>query len=195
MEPPGPDVRAEPGPQAEPPLGPVRLSAALAAIALAASSTGNLALLGAALAVLAAGPLAALGAVLALAAVLVRWASPSLSALAGAQAVLGPAGNVGSAAAGASAWCAAVALALAVPAPGASWRSPARALVVAAFGLSAGLVVAGPSVVQRPATRVLGAVVGLLLAGALAEQVSPRLRAPFAAAVGAAALALAVAAA
>ena len=149
-------------------------------------------MLAAALAVLATGPVAGLGAVFGLGAVLVRWASPSLSALAGAQAVLGPAGDVGPTLAAASAWCASFAVASAVPADGVRWRSPARVAVVLAFGLSAGIVVAGPSLTQRPLTRLVGAFVGVLLAGVLADRVPARWRSPVSLLLGAAALALAI---
>lgn len=112
-----------------------RLGAAAAAATVAVTSTGDVVLLGVLLG-LASGDLVAAAAVAAAGLSLaVRWGSTSLEAIAGAQAVLGPGGAVGPALAAASAWCAAAALVLATPR---GWRAPA-------FGLAAGLCVAGPA--------------------------------------------------
>ncbi|MGI8758899.1 MAG: hypothetical protein ACR2K0_06290, partial [Acidimicrobiales bacterium] len=72
----------------------------------------------AALAVLVARPVAVGAVLFAGLAVLERWGTPSLSAVAGAQSVLGPGGAIGPAAAAASAWFAAAALVLASPGAG-----------------------------------------------------------------------------
>jgi hypothetical protein len=138
-------------------LGPLRLSAAGAAGVLALSSSGHVIALVVLLAVLVAHP-AAVGAVLlAGIAVLQRWGSPSLDAVAGAQSVLGPGGVVGPQAAAASAWFAAAALVLATPRlagddaeqapePKRNRRRPAGGTLVAALalGAAAAAVVAGP---------------------------------------------------
>ena len=102
---------------------------------MALTSTGNVVLLAVLLGV-ASGDLVAAAAVAAAGlSIALRWGSTSLDAVAGAQAVLGPGGAVGPGAAAASAWCAAAALVLATPR---GWRAPA-------FGLAAGLCVAGPA--------------------------------------------------
>ncbi|HUF33638.1 MAG TPA: hypothetical protein VMN58_10585 [Acidimicrobiales bacterium] len=82
---------------------------------MALSSTGSAVLLGGLLVVVVRRPASAFAVAGAVLAVSVRWGSSSLSGLAGAQAVLGPAGLVGSRPAVASAWLAATALVLAVP--------------------------------------------------------------------------------
>lgn len=95
--------------------GPLRTAVSVAAVVLAVLSRGDVVVL-AALLVLAAWHLPAVGAVVpALLASGWRWGSTSLDALAGAQAVLGPAGWTGPAAAVASSWLAALALVLALP--------------------------------------------------------------------------------
>ena len=113
------------------------------------------------------------------AAVLVRWGSPSLGAVAGAQAVLGPAVVVGSATAAASTWLASLAVAL----------TARDRLTAAAFGLTAGVFAAGPTFPHALATRVAGAAAGLVAAYGAARL--PRAASIAAVAVGAAALGLA----
>lgn len=116
LEPPGSHLLAGTGSLAA--LGPLRLSAAAAAAVLALSSTGHVVALAALLAVLVARP-AAVGAVLfAGIAMVERWGTTSLDAVAGAQTVLGPGGVVGPGPAAASAWLAAAALVLATPLAG-----------------------------------------------------------------------------
>lgn len=92
----------------------LRAAAAVAALVLAVLSRGD-ALVLAALLVVAAGRAPALAVVPALAASSWRWGSTSLEALAGGQAVLGPAGWVEPPSAAASAWLAALAIVLAMP--------------------------------------------------------------------------------
>ena len=97
----------------------------------------------------------AVAALLAVLAVLVRWGGPSLSAVGGDQAVLGPAVLVGSVAAGASALLAALAIALLAP----------RSLpVLLALAVVAGAVAAGPELPHDLPVRLAGAV----LAGGVA---------------------------
>ena len=95
-------------------------------------------------------------AAVALCALAVRWGSTSLDAVAGAQAVLGPGGFVGSAGAMLSAWCGGAAVAVIAPA-----RWPA-----AAFGAAAALSVAGPGPgsVEDMAVRLAGTAAGVAVA-------------------------------
>lgn len=135
----------------------VRGTAATAALVLAALSRGDAIVLAALLLIAVSRPLA-LAVVPALLAASWRFASTSLEAVAGAQAVLGPAGLVGPVRAAAASWLAATALVLCTPA----WAglrtgptaAPARALqaiggvtglTAAALGAAAAAVVAGPS--------------------------------------------------
>lgn len=147
VEPPGPHVRRR---QAAPSLSAsdLRLGAAAGAASLVLLSTGDAFLLAvllgvAALDVLAGGTVAAVGVVL-----LARWGSSSLTAAAGAQAVLGPGFLVGPRPAAAAITLAAVSLVLVAPA----------GLVAVAFGAAAGLVAAGPSAgsIGDAAVRALG---------------------------------------
>lgn len=92
----------------------VRSSAAAAAVVLAVLSLGD-ALVLAVVLVVAAWRLPALAVVPALLASSWRWGSTSLEALAGAQAVLGPAGLVGPGTAAAASWLAGFAILLAIP--------------------------------------------------------------------------------
>src|SRR5438128_1803905 len=92
-----------------------RVAAPAGTLVLVAASTGDVLLLGvlagvATLDLLTGG--VAIGAGLA---TLLRWGSPSLTAVAGSQAVLGPGGLVGPVVAAASAWLAAAALVLVAP--------------------------------------------------------------------------------
>ena len=121
------------------------------------------------------------GALVALAC-LVRLGSSSLPALAGAQAVLGPAGLSVSAAAASSAWLSAAALLAAAPA----------GIAGLAFGAAAGAVVAGPAP-GTPAglgVRVAAGAAGAGLAWLAGARLARRPR-PLAPALGAAAVVLA----
>ena len=133
-----------------------RLGAAAAAAAVSVTSTGDVVLLAVLLGLASGDLVAAVAVVSAGLSFAIRWGSTSLDAIAGAQAVLGPGGTVGPGLAAASAWCAAAALVLAAPR---GWRAPA-------FGLAAGLSVAGPAAADggQLALRVAAGV----LAGALA---------------------------
>lgn len=141
----------------------VRGGAAAAAVVLAVLSQGDALALAAALLVVAWHPVALI-VVPALVASSWRWGSTSLDALAGAQAVLGPAGLVGPARAAAVSWLAAVAVVLCSPASrapmhDASKEPPVPAAVLArrrprnglarlsalAVGATAADIVAGPS--------------------------------------------------
>jgi uncharacterized protein (TIGR03382 family) len=93
-----------------------------------------------------------------------RWGSGSLDAMAGAQAVLGPAVSVGPPAA-AAVWCAAAAVVLA---------GPRQLLAHAAFGVFAGFLVAGPSPAGDAgdaATRVVASATAVLVAWALGRRI------------------------
>src|SRR5205823_14379110 len=115
----------------------LQLGAAAGAAAMALSSTGDVLLLGALLGV-AAGDLATgTAAVLAGLAVLGRFGTTSLAALAGAQHVVGPAGTTGPVLLAAAAWLAALAL---------SFSTSAEFAIAAVFGLAAADVVAGPAI-------------------------------------------------
>ena len=131
------------------------LGSATGAALLAVTVTGDALFLGVVLGVAALDAVAGATAVLAGIGVLGRWGSTSLAALAGGQAVLGPAGWTGPATAVLSSWAAAAALVLVAPRE----RVPA-----AAFGLFAAAVVAGPAVtdvsdVGALALRVVASVV------------------------------------
>jgi hypothetical protein len=105
------------------------------AAAVAAGSVGDVVVLAALLALAAPELAPVIAAGLVAASVTLRFGSSSLTALAGAQAVLGPAGVVGPASATASGWLGALGLVVAAP-PG--WAA-------VAFGLGAAAVVAGPA--------------------------------------------------
>lgn len=150
---------------------PLRTAASVAALVLAVLSRGDVVVLAALLA-LAAWHLPAVGAVVpALLASAWRWGSTSLDALAGAQAVLGPAGWTGPAAAAASAWLAAVAVVLAVS--GRLPRPPSLVLAVAT-GATAAVVVAGPAPGGAVWVRVLATVVATGLALVVAAWRTPQ---------------------
>jgi energy-converting hydrogenase Eha subunit A len=125
----------------------VRSAAAVGASALALTSAGDLFVLGAALGLAAGELFSVLVAAIVCAATVVHFGTTGLSAVSGAQAVLGPAGFVGPPAAAASAWTGAAALVLA----------PTRLAAAIPFGLAAGLLVAGPAY-HRPADLGLRAV-------------------------------------
>jgi hypothetical protein len=145
LEPPGPDLPPRAGLTISG-VDLLRGAAAVAALVIALLSRGD-ALVLAGLLVLASWRLTA-GAIIvpALVAASWRWGSTSLEALAGAQAVLGPAGLVGPERAATAAWLAAAALVLSVPARARS-AGPQLVIgvVIAATGATAALVVAGPA--------------------------------------------------
>lgn len=134
----------------------VRTAAGAGAAALALSSSGEVVLLAVLLGAAAGEVVTGVVAMLATGAVALRWGSTSLDAIAGAQSVLGPGAAVGPAAAAASTWCAAAALVLAKP----------RGWSALLFGLTAGLVLAGPaaSSLDLVAMRVVMASTGAALA-------------------------------
>lgn len=121
VEPPGPLVPAGAG-LTTAAVGPLRTAASVAAAVLAVLSRGDVIVLAALLALAAWRLPAVAAAVPALLATAWRWGSTSLEALAGAQAVIGPAGWTGPTPAAVSSWLAAAALVLAVP--GRQPRSP-----------------------------------------------------------------------
>jgi hypothetical protein len=114
------------------------VAVALAALVLAVSSRGDTVVLGLLLLALGPRPAALVAVGGALVASAWRWGDSSLEALAGAQAVLGPAGGVGPAPAAAGSWLAAAALLLAVARRPEPWSA-------AAVGAAAAAVVAGPA--------------------------------------------------
>ena len=121
------------------PLPPAAATAvAVAAVALGAASRGEAVVLGLLLVVLELRPVTVLAVAGAFVASSWRWGTTSLEALAGAQAVLGPAGGVGTAAAAAGSWLAAAALVLALG----RRPDPVRALPA---GVAAAAVLAGPA--------------------------------------------------
>jgi hypothetical protein len=156
----------------------VRTGAAVAALLLALLSRGDAVVL-ALLLVVAAWRLAALAVVPALVASAWRWGSTSLDALAGAQAVLGPAGTVGPARAAAASWIAAAAVVLASPASPPVGDVRARPdlvtlLVAGALGAAAADVVAGPSLQGAWWVRAVATVVAIGLAVVVGRVRAPR---------------------
>jgi hypothetical protein len=202
VEPPGaglPDRR--PGPRvgdlsksdgrsrgSRPAVGPVRIGATVAALALVLTSTGDLVVLGAALALAAADRAVFVTSALVAAASVGRWGSVSLAALAGDQAVLGWAGGTGEVAAVASSWAAGIALVV-----GAGGLRPRS--VVVAVGLLAALVVTGPAATSTvdAAVRAGAGIAGVALALASARWLPRRAAAVTGVALGAIAAGLAVA--
>ena len=166
--PPPTPVEDPPAPQEPPasssgvvlPLPRVLLLAA--ALALAVTSRGDVVVLAVLLGFGAGRRTTGLASAAALLAALVRWRSPSLGAIAGAQAVLGPAGWTGSPLAVASAWLGAVALVLA--AVSLDRRSMViTALSAAPFAIAAADVVVGPAPGGALALRVLVSAVALVV--------------------------------
>lgn len=159
----------------------LRTAAAAAALVLAVTSRGDALGLAVLLAVVAWRPLAAAAAGAALVAVSWRWGSTSLEAIAGAQAVLGPAGVVGPTRAAVGAWLAAGAIVLCAS----SWatdvvggrgarsarggapnlgRRTLALLPVAAGGAAAAVVVAGPAPGGDVWVRVLATLLAMAVA-------------------------------
>lgn len=205
LEPPGSHVPALTGTLAA--LGPLRLGAAGAAGVLALSSTGHVLALAVLLAVLVAQP-AAVGAVLlAGIAILQRWGSPSLEAVAGAQSVLGPGGLVGPQAAAASAWLAGIALVLAAARPtgidpddaptgtGKPRLGGGTLVTSLALGAAAAAAVAGPDFSSAGVLRLATTIVAVSVATIVASLRLPQVTAALALVAGllAAGLATAVA--
>jgi len=153
----------------------LRAAATAAALLLAALSRGDALVLAALLALAAWRPLPAAAIVTALAATAWRWSSAALEDIAGAQAVLGPAGVVEPPSAAAAAWLGAIAVLLATPdlplaleaepggrvARGAIWWLP-----VLAHAATAAVIVAGPSVGGEVWTRLVAVAVGCGLVAA-----------------------------
>lgn len=109
---------------------------------------GHLLVLGALLALVATTRAGAVAALAAAAAVLVRWRGPSLDAVAGAQAVLGPAVALGVGAAAMSSALAALSIVL---------LAPRQLPLVLALGIVAGAVAVGPAVPHDVIVRIAGA--------------------------------------
>jgi hypothetical protein len=103
-----------------------------------------------------------------LAAALLRWGSPALGAIAGAQAVLGPAGWTGSSTAVASAWLGALALVLAAVSLDKT-SSFVTVASVAPFAVAAADVVVGPAPGGALALRAFASVGALTAATLLAR--------------------------
>ncbi len=165
----------------------LRAAALTAALLLALLSRGDVIVLAAVLGLGAWRPLPAAAVVSTLAATAWRWSSTSLEDIAGAQAVLGPAGVVDPTSAAAAAWLGAVAIVLATPNLVEAWlfeRAHAGALSTApprwlrrglewlpplAAGASAAVVVAGPppggDLWARVVAGVIAVVVARLVAG------------------------------
>ncbi|MGH9245810.1 MAG: hypothetical protein ACRD29_16125 [Acidimicrobiales bacterium] len=157
-----------------------RLAAAAAATALAVTSRGDITLLAVALGLAAADPLVGLTAAMAGVAVAVRWGSTSLESVAGAQAVVGPAGWTGRGAAVVAMWFAAAALLLAAR-PLADeafaglrsgrWSSVVRLAPTVPFGVAAATVVVGSAPGGAVGRRVVASVVLAVTAGLVAMAV------------------------
>lgn len=152
-------------------LGPFRLTAAAGAIVLAVSSRGDIAILIALLAIVANNRQVTLGLIALGAGVIVKYGTGSLSALAGSQSVLGPAGLYGPFLQVAGVWTAAFALVLSgiatlrdesfvrkrkKQAGGSNEQNTINApwLVALAFGASATGLVMGPSAARGLLLRV-----------------------------------------
>jgi len=144
-------------------LAVLRIALLGAAFVLAVASRGDVVVLAALLGLGVGRPASALAAAGALVAALVRWGSPSLEAIAGAQAVLGPAGWTGSTAAVASTWLAAAALVLAARPRHRATRW-STVLATAPFAVAAAALVVGPSAGGAILLRVAASVVAVILA-------------------------------
>lgn len=166
----GDEVAAASGPA----LSLIRAGAIGAAGVSAAFSQGHVVVLALLLGLAAGRVSSGAAAAGAAAAVLLRWGSPSLGALAGGQSVLGGAGLTGTSAAAASAWLAATALVLATTPVGDARPSKGRlarlGFVAPAlpFGLAAAAVVAGPGPGGALGLRVAACAVAVALAAIVA---------------------------
>ena len=152
---------------------------------MAVTSTGETVLLATLLGVVAADLVAGAVAMVAGLALAVRWGATSLDAVAGAQAVLGPGGTVGSLFALGATWCAAAALVLVSP----------RGWPALAFGAAASLGVAGPAL-GAPGDLVVrtgGLAIGVAVAATAARRLPSRLTRALAMGLAGVALVLAVA--
>lgn len=153
---------------------------------MAATATGDALFLGVVLGLAAVDVVVGAAAVLAGLGVLGRWGSSSLAALAGGQAVLGPAGWTGSVAAIVSSWGGALALLLV---------APPRLIPVIAFGVTAAELVAGPALgagntAAGLALRVAASAAAVAGAWTCTRYVPRRLARPVGVAVAAAAMVL-----
>lgn len=155
-----------------PDLAGLRLAAALAASTLALSSNGDALTLAVALGVAAASVWSGFVGLLVAGAVATRWGTLSMSALAGAQSVLGPAVTVGPSRAAAASGLAAAAVALAARSPqlietklASAARTAVHALPFAAAGAA---VAAGPGPGGDVWVRVGATVVGVALCAGIA---------------------------
>ena len=170
------------------PLTAPQRAAAAGAALMALTSTGDVLLLGAVLGFAAGELTVAAAGVLAGFVVVGRFGSSSLTALAGAQHVIGPAGVTGSTLLAAAAWCAASAVALA---------SPGELVAAAAFGVAAADLVAGPAVQldhgASLAVRVAASFVGVAVAWFVGGWIPPRLARVAAVAAGVLGVALVLA--
>ena len=163
----------------------LRAAALTAALLLAALSRGDALVLAALLSLAAWRPLPAVAVVTALAATAWRWASAALEDIAGAQAVLGPAGLVDPPTAAVAAWLGALAVLLATPDlltepeddPGprpARWGL--RWVPVLAHAATAAVIVAGPSVGGDVWARLVAVAVGVGVVAAARRWVPPSRR-------------------
>jgi hypothetical protein len=184
VEPSGEDVPGRAGAPA-PELSTLRLTTAVVAVAVAVVAHGPAIVLAVLVAVTLGYPLGAATAGLAFVAATIRWGSGWLVAVAGAQAVLGPAITVGPAAAATSSWLAAASLVAAVP---------DRSLVSATgVGVAAALLAAGPGGWDGVAVRVLATVIAIAATVAAGRVGHARARALGAIALAVGAVVLAVA--
>ena len=162
----------------------LRLAAVAAALLLAATSSGDVLVVAVLLGAAAGDGVGFVALLLAALATLARWGTSALPAVAGGQAVLGAGGVYGTAAAAGSAWYAAAAVVLVSPG---SWFG-------VPFGVTAGLLVAGPAAVsgRLGIVRAAGAVGGMAAALLVPRLVPWRLATRVAVAFGALALLLGV---
>jgi hypothetical protein len=162
-----------------------RLHVALVGAAglLALTSSGDVYLLAVLLGLVVADAISAGMCALALTALVVRYGTSSLAAVAGAQGVLGPAAFSGGPLFVAATWAAALSVAL----------ISRGGLPLVAFGLTAGAILAGPAPGEPLdlAVRIGGAILGLALAWGGARYLPRRLTRPLALAAAAVAVGLA----
>jgi hypothetical protein len=152
-------------------------SAGLAALVLGATSRGDIVVLAVLLAVASASHQRALAVGMACTAALVRWGSSSLGAIAGAQAVLGPAGWTGDAAAVTASWLTAVALVCCVPVwPAEATRGRVRHVSVlvasAPFAIAAADLTVGPAPGGAVVARLIASLVAVAIAAAVTSVAS-----------------------